>query len=55
MALKAFGKNWLVHDGRWFLAAEERLLGNALPFSPGCGSERCPEQRGHDSEIRSEQ
>lgn len=25
MALKAFAKNWLAHDGCWFLAAEERL------------------------------
>jgi len=24
-ALKAFAKNWLAHDGCWFLAAEERL------------------------------
>ena len=24
-ALKGFAKNWLAHDGCWFLAAEERL------------------------------
>ena len=24
-ALKAFARNWLAHDGCWFLAAEERL------------------------------
>ncbi len=24
-ALKAFAKNWLAHDGCWFLAAEEKL------------------------------
>lgn len=24
-ALKAFAKNWLAHDGCWFVAAEERL------------------------------
>lgn len=24
-ALKAFAKNWLAHDGCWFLAAEQRL------------------------------
>lgn len=25
LALKAFAKNWLAHDGCWFLAAEERF------------------------------
>lgn len=25
LALKAFAKNWLAHDGCWFVAAEERL------------------------------
>jgi hypothetical protein len=25
VALKAFAKNWLAHDGCWFLAAEERM------------------------------
>ncbi len=24
-ALEAFAKNWLAHDGSWFLAAEERF------------------------------
>jgi len=24
-ALEMFAKNWLAHDGCWFLAAEERL------------------------------
>ncbi len=24
--LEMFAKNWLAHDGCWFLAAEERLI-----------------------------
>jgi hypothetical protein len=35
-ALEMFAKNWLAHDGCWFLAAEERLgLATAMELDAG--------------------